>query len=192
MMTIDKLRQGVIVSTGPRADAIARIIQHPTNGLWMWEVNDGHPVTALEVGLRTEAEARAGLMQYLRVDPATEFEACDLIAARAIRACRLLVAAYTKGEDEGGHTDWEDIDTAHGAAELALGMAEQAGDEEAASNARLFAAAPALLKALKLVSMLDLEKLDPTNGTAARNIIAAAIAKATIAPAHFSIGEFQR
>jgi hypothetical protein len=39
-----------------------------------------------------------------------------------VTACRLMVQAYAIGVD-GEHVDWDDIDTAHDAAQLALGVA---------------------------------------------------------------------
>jgi hypothetical protein len=40
-----------------------------------------------------------------------------------VRACRLLVQAYTNGTANDAHVDWDNIDSAHDAAQQALGMA---------------------------------------------------------------------
>lgn len=44
-------------------------------------------------------------------------------AAAALRAARLLVEAYRRaGESGGGGVEWEEIDDAHAAARIALGL----------------------------------------------------------------------
>jgi hypothetical protein len=47
-----------------------------------------------------------------------------LVAAipHLVRGCRLLVQAYANGI-ESEHVDWDDVDIAHDAAQLALGIA---------------------------------------------------------------------
>lgn len=43
---------------------------------------------------------------------------------RALNACRLLVEAYRRGAADGGSIDWSDVDDAHEAARVALGLGE--------------------------------------------------------------------
>jgi len=60
---------------------------------------------------------------------------CDIFKANArliaaavnsheslIRACHLLVQAYASGEANDAHVDWDEVDLAYDAAQLALGM----------------------------------------------------------------------
>lgn len=41
-----------------------------------------------------------------------------------LKACRLLIRAYALGEENNAHVDWNDVDRAHDAAQLALEMVQ--------------------------------------------------------------------
>jgi hypothetical protein len=56
-------------------------------------------------------------------------QSTPLSCARAIHACRLLVAAYKKGE-ESHSVAWEDVDIAFAAAQAALDIAGEIGIKE--------------------------------------------------------------
>ena len=94
--------------------AKARYELQDGDGLIFDHYDEGQPVNHIEI----LDEDRNELAHWRDADLLSRMAAPELL-----RACRLLVQAYVKGEQNNAHVDWEDVDIAHDAAQVALSMA---------------------------------------------------------------------
>jgi hypothetical protein len=96
------------------------MIRH-TEGEWRFRVREigGRLGTSYAVDLPNGAS----IISSSNDDNAAANMALVAAAPRLLSACRFLVAAYAKGAENHEHVDWDDIDLAHDAAALALGIA---------------------------------------------------------------------
>jgi hypothetical protein len=99
--------------------------QHqPTPGPWRVfdAFSDIEIVTDRPTAFETESIVQFKGQPNARADAAWIVRAVNSHEA-LVRACRLLAQAYTNGEANDAHVDWDDVDMAHAAALEALAMA---------------------------------------------------------------------